>query len=100
MLSDKVLTELHAKVYRKHGYTFQTGLRAFMRGRRWAKSHTQKDKPPVAIADKLLLWAEINREIKIEILKAKEVLANEQPKISKAGTDSPVTKVSEKPSGN
>ena len=80
MVSAKMLTECHARVYKKHGYTFQTGLKAFMRGRRWAKSRPGNKRPPAGIADKLGLWAAINKEIEIEMIRAKEVLKNENAK--------------------
>jgi hypothetical protein len=105
MLSDKALTEVHAKVYRKHGYTFQTGLRAFMRGRRWAKNNSQTEVPPSGILDKLRMWASINSEIQKEMIRAKEVEKNAK---TKSGDNQPngdeqangPNEVSEKSDGN
>jgi hypothetical protein len=72
MLSDKMLTEIHAKVYAKHGYPFKPGLRAFMRGRRWAKNNTEGEIPPRGILDKLRMWAEINSRIQQEVIRARQ----------------------------
>ena len=71
-VSDERLTEIHAKVYNKHGYPFQEGLKAFMRGRRWAKENDRTAKPPAGIAGKLLLWAEINSLIQKEVIRLRE----------------------------
>lgn len=105
MLSDKMLTEVHNRVYRKHGYTFQTGLRAFMRGRRWAKNNSQTETPPSGILDKLRMWASINSEIQKEIIRAKEVENNaktkpsdNQPNSNEQGNGP--SQVSEKSDGN
>lgn len=82
IISDKTLTEIHAKVYKKHHYaTFHDGLRAFVRGRRWAKTADRTATAPAGIAKKLLLWAEINSAIQAEVIR----LETEEKNAKKAG---------------
>lgn len=101
-ISIETLTAIHTKVYKKHDYTFQTGLRAFMRGRRWARTADRTEKPPAGIAEKLLLWAEINSLIQKEVIRLeKEEKTNaEKSKIIEANAGRKVIKVSPGSSGD
>lgn len=103
IISDETLTEIHTKVYKKHKYsTFQNGLRAFVRGRRWAKENDKTAVPPAGIADKLLLWAEINSLIQAEVIRLeKEEKKNAENKKTLNNPETPrIIKVSGSGSGN
>lgn len=78
-LSDETLVAIHAKVYRKYGYpTLEDGLRAFKRVRRFADNPDNlKKAPPSHLREKLGIWANINKEIKIALNRTKtEVLTH------------------------
>lgn len=97
MLSGEVLREIHTKVYKESGYpTIEDGLRAFKRGRKWAKKHPGNRRPPRGIADKLGLTARVNKEIQITMIKKEEDAKNAE---IKRNQDEQAKRVNEVPKG-
>ena len=100
ILTDQELQAIHTKAYKEAGYpTIKDGLRAFMRGRKWATWYPDNRRPPRGIADKLGLMARVNKAIRITMIKKQEELKNEATKREATIKEVEAGRVNEVPNG-